>query len=297
MNICKKIRKYLLARAHFLPDEVLMKKMFKLRIGQKLDLDNPKTFNEKLQWLKLNDRKDIYTTMVDKYEAKKYVADIIGEKYIIPTIGVYEKFEDINFDELPERFVIKCTHDSGGLVIVNNKNTMDYSKARKKIGRSLKRNFYFTSREWPYKNVKPRVIIEELLENKDGSEVVEYNFFCFNGVPKIVMTCHGDKRVKRYNDFYDIEFNKLDFGCGYEHTNGVEKPPKAYGEMIDLSKKLSRGFPFLRVDFYLVDGKIMMGELTLYHWSGYGKFSPEIWDKKLGDMLDLDLGKERGAKK
>ena len=277
----------------WMPSKQYLKLKYFIRFKKRLDLKNPKTFNEKMQWLKLYDHKDIYTKMVDKYEAKKIIADTVGKKYIIPTLGVYDHFKDIDFTKLPKQFVIKCTHDSGGLVIVKNKNSFDKRSAEKKINKSLKNNYYYHSREWPYKNVKPRIIIEELMVNKNGDELVEYNFFCFNGVPKLVMTCHGDKRIKRYNNFYDINFNKLYFSCGYDYTDEIEKKPKQYEKMLEISGKISKDIPMLRVDFYLVDGKIKLGELTFFHWGGICDFDPKEWDRKLGDMLDLESVKKR----
>lgn len=285
----KKTRFNKMARMGFynnMEDSKYLKKKYLIMTGKELALENPKTFNEKMQWLKIHDRKDIYTVMADKFEAKEYMAKIIGEKYIIPTLGVYENFDEIDFDKLP----LKCTHDSGGLIVCEDKDKLDKAAARKKINKALKRNYYYSGREWPYKDVKPRIISEELMANENGSELVEYNFFCFNGEPRIVMTCHGDKRIKRYNDYYDIKFKKLPFGCCYGHTDLIEKKPKQFAEMMKISKKLSKDIPVLRVDFYLVNDEVKMGELTFFHWSGFGEFSPAKWDRILGDMVDLRRG-------
>ena len=167
---------------NWIPDSIVLKCIYRSELNKKLNLNNPKTFNEKLQWLKLYDRKDIYTTMVDKYEAKKYVAGIIGEEYIIPTIGIYNSFDEIDFDKLPKRFVMKCTHDSGGIIICKDKSNFNKVLAKKKIEKSLKKNYYYGGREWPYKNVKPRIIIEEYMEDKKHHELRDYKIFCFNKI-------------------------------------------------------------------------------------------------------------------
>lgn len=268
-------------------DEKYLLHKYKIKFKRKLDLNNPKLFTEKLQWLKINDRKSLYTQMVDKYEAKKYIKDIVGDKYNVPTYGIYEKFSDINFDEIPDKFVMKCTHNSGGTVICTNKNEFKKEEANKKISKNLEYSHYYSGREWPYKNVKPRIIIEKLLQNDDKSEVVEYNFFCFNGEPKLVMTCSGDKRIKRYNDFYDMNFKKIELKCEYDNSDVIYQKPKQFDKMVELSKKLSAKIPHLRVDLYVCNDKIYVGELTFYHWSGFCKFEPEEWDRKMGEWLDL----------
>lgn len=274
---------------NWMSDSTYIRMLYYARFHKKIDLDNPKSFNEKIQWLKLHDRKSIYTTMVDKDKAKEYLSKIIGEEYIISTLGIFDKFSDINFDALPNEFVIKCTHDSGSFVIVHDKNNFDKKRAEKIINKGLKHNGFNYAREWPYKNVKPRIIIEELLKNRNNEELVEYNVFCFNGIPKMVMTCFGDKKNQRYNNYYDISFKKLYFKCGYDYTYEIERKPKSYDKMIQLSKEISKNIPLLRVDFYIVDDKIKIGELTLYHFAGFGPYDPYDWDNKIGEWLDLNL--------
>lgn len=268
-------------------DEKYLRLKYELVMGEKLDLDNPQKYSEKLQWLKLYDRKDIYTAMVDKYESKNFLKTIIDEKHIIPTYGIYNSFDEIDFNKLPKEFIMKCTHDSGGTVICNNKEKLDKEKAKKTINKFLKRKYFYVHREWPYKNVKPRIIIEEYLKNKSNTDLVEYNWFCFNGEPKFIMACYGDKRKARCNDYYDIDFNKLDFSCGYATGKKALNKPKTYNEMLKLSKKISKNIPSLRVDFYEVDGKIYIGELTFFHWAGYTAFDPKKWDLEFGKMLVL----------
>lgn len=271
-----------------MPDDKYIKKKYKAIFNKKLDLDNPQTFNEKLQWLKINNRKDIYTTMVDKYKVKEYISAQVGEKYVVPTLGIYDKFDDIEFDKLPNQFVIKCTHDSGGIIICNDKSKLDRVNAKKIITKSLKRNFYLIGREWPYKNVKPRIIIEPLLHNKNGDGLIEFNMFCFNGIPKIIMVCYGDKKKNRYNDFYDENFKRIKMGITYKYSDQQMQKPSNYYDMIKISKIISKDIPFLRVDFYLVDNEIKLGELTFFHWSGFGKFYPQEYDYKFGQLLDIN---------
>lgn len=272
-----------------LSDKQYLKVRYYLTFKKKLNLKNPQTFNEKLQWLKLYDQKDIYTMMVDKYEVKKYIANTIGQEYVIPTLGIYDKFDDIDFSKLPNEFVIKCTHDSGGLVIVKDKATLNINEAKEKIESSLKNNYYYSGREWPYKNVKPRIIVEELLK-VDNLE--DYKLMCFNGECKCSFVC-----TDRYEQtglrvtFFDRNWNKLPFSRHYpSSTKKIEKPSN-YDEMVRIAETLSKNIPFVRVDLYNIDGKIYFGELTFYPGSGFEEFEPEEWDYKLGELIKLP---ERG---
>lgn len=249
------------------------------------NLKNPVTYNEKLNWLKLHDHNPIYTKLVDKYEVKEYVAKLIGEKYIIPTLGVWEEFDEIDFDKLPNQFVLKCTHDSAGLVIVKDKNNLDINYARRVLQKALSQNFYYIGREWPYKNVKPRIIAEKYMEDEDG-ELKDYKFFCFNGEPKIMFLLK-DRSIDTRLNFYDLEFNKLPFARGYPNFSDVLKKPKGWESMIKLSQILSTNFPHVRVDFYNINGDIYFGELTFYPGSGFERFKPQKWDKIVGDWLKL----------
>lgn len=276
-------------------DAEFLKIRYEKAFNKELDLNNPKTFNEKLQWLKLNDRKEIYTTLVDKYEAKKYVSDIIGNNYIIPTLGIYDKWDDIDFNELPSQFVIKCTHDSGGIVIVKDKNKLDKQEARKKINKCLKRNFFFISREWPYKNIKPRIIIEKFMGDKNNESINDYKFFVFNGKVKC-FKIDFNRFVKHQANYYDENANLLKFGeqvCPPDFEKKLIIPDNLK-EMIKLAEKLSDNNPFVRVDFYNIENKIYFGEITFYPASGFGKFIPDEWDKILGNWLNLnDISKVR----
>ncbi len=272
----------------FMRDESYLRLMFYARMGKKLDLKNPKTFNEKLQWLKLHDRKPIYTQMVDKFEAKNYVAERIGAKYIIPTLGVWNKFEDIDFESLPNQFVLKCTHDSGGLVICHNKADLNIKEAKNKINGSLKNSYYLHGREWPYKNVRPKIIAEQYLEDIKTGELRDYKFFTFDGVAKALFIASDRQGTEETKfDFFDMDFNHLNFTNGHPNANTEPARPETFEEMISLAEKLSLGIPHLRIDFYEVNGKAYFGEITFSHWSGMTPFEPETWDKTFGDWIRL----------
>ncbi len=272
-------------------DETYLKLKWRLRFGEPLNLDNPQTFNEKLQWLKLHDRKPEYTRMVDKYEAKKYVAEKIGEEYIIPTLGVWDSFDDIDFNSLPNQFVLKCTHDSGGLVICKDKSTLDMEATRKKLEKCLKRDYYIQSREWPYKNVKPRIIAEKYMEEKGGGELKDYKLHCFNGEPKMTLVC-SDRFAEEglCEDFFDNDWGHLPTRRP-THPNAPHDIacPKNFELMKELAKQLSKNIPFVRVDFYEIDGRVYFGELTFFPMSGMGVFVPNEWDLKLGEWMNINF--------
>ena len=274
---------------NWMPDEPYLKLKYWACMGKKLNLRDPKTFNEKIQWLKLHDRKPEYTSMVDKYEAKKYVAEKIGEEYIIPTIGVWDSYDEIDFSTLPNQFVLKCTHDSGGLSICRDKATFDIESAREKINRSLKKKYFLQSREWPYKNVKPRIIAEQYMEDRSTQELRDYKFFCFDGVAKALFIA-SDRQKKDEDtkfDFYDIDFRHLPFTNGHPNALITPQKPERFQEMVELAEKLAAGFPHLRVDFYEVNGVVYFGELTFSHWSGFQPFVPEEWDTTFGNWINL----------
>lgn len=277
-----------------LSDKTFIKIRYKKCFGKQLNLEDPQTFNEKLQWLKLYNRKDIFTKMVDKNEAKAYVSSVIGDRYIIPTIGIYNDFEEIDFNKLPNQFVIKCTHDSGGLVIVSDKNKLDIKKARKKINKSLRKNYYYSGREWPYKNIKPKIIVEKYMHDNLTDDLRDYKFFCFNGNCKF-FKIDFNRATNHQANYYDIEGNILPFGeilCPPDFLKHLSLPTNL-DKMIKLSEKLSKNIPFLRVDFYEINGYIFFGELTFYPASGFGKFIPQEWDEKLGKLITLKLADKK----
>lgn len=270
-------------------DEKYIKMQYRGFIGKQLDLNNVKTFNEKIQWLKINDRNPLYTNMVDKYLVKQYVSDLIGDEYIIPTIGVYDSFEDINFSTLPNQFVIKTTHDSGGVVVCKNKEIFDIDKARKFINSSIKRNYYKLWREWPYKNVKPRIIVEKYIEDEQTKELRDYKLFCFNGKMKLMFIACDRQNNKSETtfDFFDENFRHIDVINGHPTSKKIIECPPKFQEMKRLAEKLSKNIPLLRVDLYQSNGKIYFGELTFFHWSGYVPFKPEKYDEIFGNWIEI----------
>ena len=271
----------------YLTDKKYLELKYLYQTYKKIYIDNPQTFNEKLQWLKLYDRKRIYTTMVDKYEVKKYVSEKLGENCIIPTLGIYDKWEDINFNKLPNQFVIKCTHDSGGVAICKNKKEFDFANAKNKIEKSLKRNYFYAGREWPYKNVRPRILIEKYMEDESGYELKDYKIFCFNGEPKFIQLDY-DRFTNHHRNIYDTKWKMQPFNISYSMVSNKEfKKPIELEKMIEYAKKISINIPFARCDFYIVRGCIYFGEITFYPESGFGKFVPEEWNLKLGEMLEL----------
>ena len=277
--------------SHIISDKLYLKMQYRLVMGKRLDLNNPITFNEKLQWLKLYDRNPQYTTMVDKYEVKKYIADKIGEQYVIPTLGVWERFDEIDFDTLPDQFVLKCTHDSGGLVICRDKTKFDKEAAKAKIEKSLSRNFFYYGREWPYKNVKPRIVAEKYMVDDTEKELRDYKFFCFGGVCKC-MKVDFDRFIEHRANYYDTDGNLLDFGeaiCPPNPSKNIVLP-KNKEKMIQLAEELSANIPFLRVDFYDVNGDIYFGELTFFPATGLGSFTDDEWDNKLGSWIEIRGG-------
>lgn len=273
-----------------LPDSQYLRLKYFIRTKKFLHLKNPKTFNEKLQWLKLNNRKDIYTTMVDKYGVREYVTQKIGEGYLIPLLGVWDSFDEIDFEKLPNKFVLKCTHDSGGLVFCNDKSNFDIDAARKKIIPTLSKNYFWYSREWPYKNVKPRIIAEEFIEEKfvpESESLVVYKVFCFNGEPKILQVIQNDKKPTEVIDYYDTNWTLLDMRQNYPNSGRKLEKSELFDKMLELSKKLSENIPFVRVDWYIPDGKLLFSEHTFFSDGGFAKFEPEKWDEILGSYIQL----------
>lgn len=293
----KTLKKWLLARLedkeywirHFVNPEKYVPKMFYQRMGYKLNLANPITYNEKLQWLKLYDHNPLYTTLVDKYEVKQYVADKIGSQYIIPTLGVWDSVDDIDFSSLPDQFVLKCTHDSGGLVICKDKSKLNVTRAKRVLRKSLKRNFYYMGFEWPYKNVKPRIIAEEYKEDSKTKELRDYKFFCFNGeVKSLFIATERQKEGEDVKfDFFDADFNHLPFKQGHENAIILPEKPKCFDFMKKLASILSKDLTQVRVDFYEVDGRVFFGEMTFFHHGGWTPFDPQEWDKKWGEWIIL----------
>lgn len=273
----------------WIPDEFYLKFVFRAKMGYWPNLKNPKTYNEKLQWLKLHDRKPEYTLLVDKYEVRKYISKTIGEEYLIPLLGVWDRFEDIDFGALPDQFVLKCTHDSGGLVICKDKSKLNIGKTRKKLNKCLQKNYYWGFREWPYKDVKPRIVAEKFMVDESGVELKDYKIFCFEGNPKalFIATDRGIHQTKF--DFFDLEFKHLPFKQHYPNNEKKKiKRPAGLDVMLDLSRKLTANMIHCRTDFYDINGRVYFGELTLSHFSGFEPFEPQEWDEKFGEWLDIN---------
>ena len=276
------------------PDEWYLYFMYYIKIGSHLNLNNPSTFNEKIQWLKLYGFKSEYTQMVDKYKVRNYVAEKIGEKYLVPLLGgPWDNFEDINFDLLPNEFVLKCTHDSGGVVICSDKSKFDRNNARERINNALNYNYYWGGREKPYRDIKPKIIAETHLVNDEGTELNDYKIMVFNGKAKCSFVCsdrftEGKLKVT----FFDLDWNKMPFERRYPKSSRVIDKPQNYQLMVKLAEILAEGILFNRVDFYEVNGRVYFGEMTFYPGGGMEDFNPKEWDNIIGEWLELPAKNE-----
>ncbi len=273
-----------------LPDAVYLKKIFAAAMGRELDLENPRTFNEKLQWLKLYNRKPAYTVLVDKYRVRDYIAEALGEEYLIPLLGVWDDPDAIDFDKLPERFVLKCNHNSGlGMCICKDKSKLDIPKVKKALCKGLQEDYYALSREWPYKDVPRKIIAEQFMVDSATAELRDYKFFCFDGKVDCVMLCmdRGSGDTKFY--FFDRDWKLLRYNKrGLAAPEGFTLPkPENMDEMFDIAGKLSQGLPFSRIDLYSVEGKTYFGEITFFPDSGFdANILPEM-DVYWGDKIDI----------
>ncbi|MBQ4153930.1 MAG: glycosyl transferase [Clostridia bacterium] len=272
--------------ARLLSDKCYLKIKYRIIMKRRLNLKDPKTFNEKLQWLKLNNRKPEYTTYVDKYKVREYIANKLGEEYLIPLLGVWDDPEEIDFDSLPNQFVLKCNHNSGlGMCICKDKSKLDIESVKKELKKGLKQNYYFHGREWPYKNVERKIIAEKYIEDKSG-ELKDYKLMCFNGEVKCSFLCSG-----RFSEnglhvtFFDNDWNVMPFERHYPSCKEGLPCPSSFKKMKELASVLSKDIPFVRVDFYDVNGKIYFGELTFFPGGGMEEFTPEEWDYKLGEWI------------
>ncbi len=275
--------------SHIIPDKMHLSVRYKAVFGRRLNWQKPEAFTEKLQWLKLFDRKPIYTQLADKYLVRDYIKEKIGEEYLIPLLGVWDKPDDIDFKSLPEQFVLKCTHDSGSVIICKDKETFDCSAAIKRLNARLQRNLFWLNREWVYKDIKPRVIAEKYMEDTKTGELRDYKFFCFDGVPKMLFVATGrqSKESATAFDFFDMEYNWLDIRNGHPNASVHPEKPVTFEQMKVLASKLSKGFPEARIDFYEIDGKIYFGEITFFHNGGFVPFDPDSWDYEIGKWLKL----------
>jgi hypothetical protein len=265
--------------------ESALKHWYFVHTGERLNLDSPRTFNEKIQWLKLHDSTPLKTRLADKYLARDWIKEKIGEEYLIPLLGVWDKFDDIDFKTLPDRFVLKANHGSGWNVIVRDKSKLNIPEARAKFEYWLKRNFAFAAGlELHYKDIKPKIIAEEYIENLNVHGLYDYRFFCFNGEPKSIWLVLGSGTLNPQRDVYDLEWNLQPLGTGAPHIDKKPGKPSKLTEMIGLAKKLCGDFIFVRVDFYYTEPKIYMGELTFTPLSG---MVPHPYDQVYGEMLRL----------
>jgi len=283
--------KLIKGRLKFIDDKTYLKIVYRASFNQKLDFNNVITYNQKLQYLKIYNHNNLYKKLVDKYEVRQYVKTLIGEEYLIPCYGVWETFEDIDFSILPNEFVIKCTHDSGSVIVCTDKKDFDFCDARRKINAWLKKDYFWTSREWPYKDLKRKIIIEKLLVNKFNEPINDYKFFCFDGIPRLLYISSdrnlGNKKTKF--DFFDLDFNRLELAQPH-HPNSLYNfiEPKCFNKMKIIASKLSANLIHSRIDLYEVDGKIFFGEYTFFHAGGFVQFIPNEYDYILGNYINLN---------
>ena len=287
--IFRNLTKYGLTK--IIPDKMYLKIAFRLALGYSLDLNNPKTFNEKLQWLKLYDRRPEYVTMVDKYRVRKYISDTIGDEYLIPLLGVWKNANDIDFDVLPEQFVLKCNHDSGSVIICKDKSKLNRKSVVKRLNKALKNSGYWFGREWPYKNVKPCIIAEKYMTDSTYSDLLDYKIHSFNGVPQVVLVCSGRfSKDGLHEDFFTADWKKIDLKRPDHPTSdqNISKPDELK-EMLKIAETISRDISFVRTDFYIVNKKLYFGEITLYPAAGFERFVPGKYDKIFGDWIKLPI--------
>ena len=283
----REFRLKLISCLRFIPTKPYLKMVYKIKTGKKLNLKNPIGFNEKLNWLKVNDIHPEYTDLVDKIKVRQYVQNKIGEDICFPLLGQWEKYEDVNFEILPEQFVMKCNHDSGSVKIINNKSKIDHKELAKFFKSRLKINSYTIGREYPYKNIKPMIMAEKYMVPKGSSDINDYKFFCFNGKPE-VMFIATDRSTDVKFDFFDMNFNHLDIENIHPQAGKTIEKPKLFEEMKEIASKLSQGMKFVRIDLYEIEGKVYFGEFTFFHGGGFWLFKPDEWERKLGDWIELD---------
>lgn len=276
----------------FISDKMYISVMYKYYIGKKLNLENPRTFNEKLQWLKLYNRKDVYTIMVDKYKVRDYVSKKIGEEHLIPLLGAWDRVDEIDFDALPNEFVIKCNHNSGtGMCICKNKVSLNIENVKKGLQKGLRENYYYLGREWPYKNVKRKIIAEKFMVDESGCELKDYKVLCFNGEPKLIQLHQGRFTTHQSQDYYDMNWNKTDISqgkvAGFGCSDKTVPKPSCFNEMIQFSRILSKGIPQVRIDWYIINDQLYFGEITFFDGCGFDGFDDPNDDVKLGSWIDL----------
>lgn len=271
----------------FIPSVPYLKLVYRIKTGRKLNLKNPVGFNEKLNWLKLHDKHPEYTDLADKYKVREIIKEKLGDGYSIPLLGVWDRFEDIDFAQLPDRFVLKCSHDSGSVRIIKDKSELDEKKLeelRVFYTKHLKRNPYNSGREYPYRKIRPRILAEQYMEVPGGID--DYKFFCFNGDPKLMFVATDRSTDCRF-DFFDMEFNHLDIYNIHPNADRAVSKPALFEKMKQISATLSQGIKHVRIDLYEINGQIYVGEYTFFHGGGFWLFNPEEWERRLGDWIEM----------
>ena len=275
----------------FVPDKLYLKIHYFLTTGEILNFKNPRGFCEKLQWLKVNDRRPEYTKLVDKLAVREHITEVLGEEYLFPLLGTWDCFDDIDFSKLPDKFVLKCNHDSGSTKVITDKNSLteqDLDKLRAHFTNRLKREYFYAGREYPYKGIKPCIIAEQFMVDKSAPEksIEDYKFFCFNGKPEIMFVA-TDRNIDVKFDFFDMDFNHLDIMNIHPQSGKEIEKPALFEEMKEIAAKLSKGIKHVRIDLYELNGKIYFGEYTFFHGGGFVHMQPEEWERKLGDLINI----------
>ena len=281
----RELRLKLISLLALIPTKPYLKLVYRIKTGKRLCLSNPQGFNEKLNWLKINDIHKEYTQLVDKLAVRKYITETIGPQYLIPLLGHWERFTDVDFDQLPDKFVLKCNHDSGSVKLIKDKSSIDKKELEKLFNRRLAMNSYVIGREYPYRYVKPCIIAEKYMETPQGTGINDYKFFCFNGKPEIMFVA-TDRETDVKFDFFNMQFRHLDIYNIHKNSGKPIDKPACFEEMKTLCEQLTKGMKFVRLDFYEINGQVYFGEFTFFHGGGFWLFYPDRWEKKLGDLID-----------
>lgn len=283
----RELRLKLINCLRFIPNKPYLKMVYKIKTGKKLNLKNPVTFCDKQNWLKLNDKRPEYTQLVDKIGVREYIREILGEEYLFPIYGSWNHFSEIDFDKLPDKFVLKCNHDSGSVKVITDKSSINKEELNSFFEGRLKLNPYVFGREYPYKDVKPCIVAEKYMTPEGEGDIRDYKFFCFNGKPEIMFVA-TDRSTDVKFDFFDMDFNHLDIVNIHDQSGLEIKKPDMFDKMKEIAAKLSKGMKFVRIDLYEISGKIYFGEFTFFHGGGFWPMYPEKWEKTLGDLIELD---------
>ena len=288
----KKLRGKLMDGLFFLPDKLYLQLFFFATTGKFINFKSPKGYNEKLQWLKVNDRHPEYSRLVDKLAVRDHIRDTLGEEYLFPLLGTYKTFDEIDFSSLPNQFVMKCNHDSGSTKIIRDKSALmekEIKKLRKHFTNRLKHDFFYAGREYPYKGIEPYIMVEQMMIDHKNleSSIEDYKFFCFNGEPKIMFVA-TDRNTDCKFDFYDMDFNHLDIYNIHPNSDKTINKPALFEEMKEIAAKLSKGIKAIRIDLYEINGRIYFGEYTFFHGGGFQLFQPPEWERTLGDWIELN---------